>query len=410
MLAAGRAAARALARKASHAGGTASAAAQLARRRQSTLSAREAEALKGFPTVDVGGLFPDASVERRAAAHAELRNALVDENAPGFFYALNAPETLNAKYLDSVYAFVEDAHSLPLRTKARFADPERGSGELGAAYNGPDVGYLEPSYDGVSVAAASAWDYSPEGAKKAGEDWDADLPAYFRETMEDLYQRQNGVGRAVLTGIAEVLDLPPQTFSDSFDRGDLGTIRLISYPGFEPPVHTFSAANANSGDHAWTYSDDEEDDDDVCRADVGIAPHTDFEAFTLMHQDAPGLQLLSRTELEKGQDAAWIDAPVVDAFIVIVGDILERYTNGVLRATPHRVVRRSSSRRSIIRFNAVAPDAVVAPLPKFGAPKYSPVTMDEHMATTLGNLRKGVPSWDAATNTSRSATYDYGCA
>ena len=148
----------------------------------------------------------------------------------------------------------------------------------------------------------------------------------------------------------------------------------------------------------------------MCRADVGIAPHTDFEAFTLMHQDAPGLQLLSRNELEKGTDGVWLDAPVVDAFIVIVGDILERYTNGVLRATPHRVVRRSASRRSIIRFNAVAPDAVVAPLPKFGTPKYSPVTMDEHMATTLGNLRKGVPSWDAATNTSRSATYDYGCA
>ena len=226
--------------------------------------------------------------------------------------------------------------------------------------------------------------------------------------MEDLYERQNGVGRAVLTGIAEVLDLPPSTFSDSFNKGDLGTIRLISYPGFEKPVHTFSAANANSGDHAWTYYDDDDDDEDMCRADVGIAPHTDFEAFTLMHQDAPGLQLLSRGELEKGKDGVWLDAPVVDAFIVIVGDILERYTNGVLRATPHRVVRRSASRRSIIRFNAVAPDAVVAPLPEFGIPKYSPVTMDTHMATTLGNLRKGVPSWDAQTNTSRSATYDYG--
>ena len=400
---------RALARSASHRGSTS--AAQLARRRQSTLSAREAEALKGFPTVDVGGLFPDASSERRDAAHAELKKALIDEDAPGFFYALNAPETLNARYLDSVYAFVEDAHALPLRTKARFADPERGSGELGAAYNGPDVGYLEPSYDGISVAAASAWDYSPEGAKKAGEHWDAELPKYFRETMEDLYERQNSVGRAVLTGIAEVLDLPPSTFSESFDRGDLGTIRLISYPGFDKPVHTFSAANANSGDHAWTYyDDDDDDDDDLCQADIGIAPHTDFEAFTLMHQDAPGLQLLSRNELEKGKDGVWLDAPVVDAFIVIVGDILERYTNGVLRATPHRVVRRSASRRSIIRFNAVAPDAVVAPLPAFGEPKYSPVTMDEHMATTLGNLRKGVPSWDAQTNTSRSATYDYGCA
>ena len=61
------------------------------------------------------------------------------------------------------------------------------------------------------VAAASAWDYSPEGAKKAGDNWDAD-PAYFLETMEDLYQRQNGVGRAVLTGIAEVFEFTPNDF------------------------------------------------------------------------------------------------------------------------------------------------------------------------------------------------------
>ena len=85
MLAASSIARRALARKASQRGGTASA--QLARRCQSTLSAREAEALKGFPTVDVGGLFPDASSDRRDAAHAELRQALIDEGAPGFFYA-----------------------------------------------------------------------------------------------------------------------------------------------------------------------------------------------------------------------------------------------------------------------------------------------------------------------------------
>ena len=122
MLAARRVAGSALPRKASQRGGTASAAAQLARRCQSTLSAEDTEALKGFPTVDVGGLFPDASSDRRDAAHAELRQALVDEDAPGFFYALNAPEQLNAKYLDSVYAFVEDAQKRvegdPVRLKA----------------------------------------------------------------------------------------------------------------------------------------------------------------------------------------------------------------------------------------------------------------------------------------------------
>jgi isopenicillin N synthase-like dioxygenase len=54
--------------------------------------------------------------------------------------------------------------------------------------------------------------------------------------------------------------LPPQTFADYFEAGDMGTIRLIHYPGSgEAPA-----------------------------ADVFIAPHTDIEAFTLMHQDAPG--------------------------------------------------------------------------------------------------------------------------
>ena len=143
------------------------------------------------------------------------------------------------------------------------------------------------------------------------------------------------------------------------------------------PVHTFSAANANSGDHAWTYSDDEEDDDDVCRADVGIAPHTDFEAFTLMHQDAPGLQLLSRTELEKGRMGS--------------GSTRRSSTRSLSlwatssRVHEWRVARDAAPRRAAVvlatidhTFNAVAPDAVVAPLPKFGTPKYSPSPWAEH--------------------------------
>ena len=110
------------------------------------------------------------------------------------------------------------------------------------------------------------------------------------------------------------------------------------------------------------------------------------------------------------KDSQWLDAPVSDDFVVIIGDILERYTNGVLQATPHRVVRRAQPRRSIIRFNAVAPDTLVQPLPNFcrhEPPKYTPVTMQRHMDTTLGNLRRGVPCWDAKSNTSNSATYRY---
>ena len=51
--------------------------------------------------------------------------------------------------------------------------------------------------------------------------------------------------------------------------------------------------------------------------------------------------------------------------MVIVGDVLERLTNGVLRATPHRVKLTEHPRNSIIRFTALHPDTVVAPLPQF---------------------------------------------
>jgi isopenicillin N synthase-like dioxygenase len=97
--------------------------------------------------------------------------------------------------------------------------------------------------------------------------------------------------------------------------------------------------------------------------------------------------------------------------VVIVGDVLERLTNGVLRATPHRVKLTEHTRNSIIRFNALHPDAIVAPLPAFVSDDrpaaYTPVTMRNHMETTIRNLEKGIPAWDNEQNVSRTATYVY---
>lgn len=98
-------------------------------------------------------------------------------------------------------------------------------------------------------------------------------------------------------------------------------------------------------------------------------------------------------------------------FVVIVGDVLERFTNGVLRATPHRVKVTPHTRRSIIRFNAVREDVVVKPLAAFlsaDAPSlYSPVTMKRHMETTMRNLEAGMPAWDEKARRSVTATRHY---
>ena len=58
-----------------------------------------------------------------------------------------------------------------------------------------------------------------------------------------------------------------------------------------------------------------------------------------------------------------------------VGDVLERFTNGTWLATPHRVLQTAAPRSSIVRFNAVAPETLVYPLPRFVGegrpPKYT---------------------------------------
>ena len=135
-----------------------------------------------------------------------------------------------------------------------------------------------------------------------------------------------------------------------------------------------------------------------------------------MHQNAPGLQLMRRSpNAPPGapMHSDWVDAPVRPAeFLVIIGDMLERLTNGYLLATPHRVLPTAHRRDSIIRFNAFGPRTLIAPLKPFVTAeypvRYSAVLMKQHMETTMQNLADGLGSWDPQQSRSRSAAYDYG--
>ena len=90
----------------------------------------------------------------------------------------------------------------------------------------------------------------------------------------------------------------------------------------------------------------------------GSAPHTDFGAITIVAQDdVAGLQVLTPA----GQ---WLDVPVIEnAFIVNVGDMLHRWSNGILKSTPHRVINRTGKERySCAFFYDPYVDTVVKPL------------------------------------------------
>ena len=112
---------------------------------------------------------------------------------------------------------------------------------------------------------------------------------------------------------------------------------------------------------------------------VRVAPHTDHGGVTVLHSDdAPG-------GLEVAFDRGGWQPVVVPpgALLVQVGDLLERWSNGRLRATPHRVVNPPSGagerarRLSLVYFHHPRLDLVVRPSEGTGSPESARTTAYE---------------------------------
>jgi len=90
--------------------------------------------------------------------------------------------------------------------------------------------------------------------------------------------------------------------------------------------------------------------------DMNMGAHTDYECFTILHQRQAGLQVLNSNN-------QWLDAPVVKGgYAINIGDMLETWTNGAFRATPHRVINSGKERFSMPFFVAANFDATIEPL------------------------------------------------
>jgi isopenicillin N synthase-like dioxygenase len=113
-------------------------------------------------------------------------------------------------------------------------------------------------------------------------------------------------------------------------------------------------------------------------------PHTDHGVLTLLYRpDEPG-------GLEVQAQGRWWRVPFLAGSLVLnVGDLLERWTGGVLRATPHRVVTPAGAaamvrRQSVGYVQQPNPDALVEPAPALhGVPqglRYRPVRAGVHIS------------------------------
>ena len=160
--------------------------------------------------------------------------------------------------------------------------------------------------------------------------WPDRAAPFLREAILPYYDAVMALGQRILTCLAKGLGADPDIFMRAYER-PLGRGQLVYYPALGEA--------------------------DVTAQRFGAAEHSDFGVLTILRQDdLGGLQVRNRSD-------EWIEAmPIDNTFVCNIGDLLERWTNGRLVSTPHRVLNRSGkSRFSIPIFCDPSSDAVVDP-------------------------------------------------
>ena len=207
--------------------------------------------------------------------------------------------------------------------------------------------YSEPAYQPGTISSLEAYDLGITEINGIGR-WPS--LSGFREDVSACWSEYLALADNVLEVLALAAGIEQDFFVTRCSSRELNSMRLLHYTEDLQP-------HRDEG--------------------VGIAAHTDFECITLLYQSASGLEL-------RNINGDWLDAPVGnDRIIVMLDDMLERWTNGFFKATGHRVRETDEKRFSIAMFSAVNPELTVEPLDEFVSAScpanYTPVTQAEHL-------------------------------
>jgi isopenicillin N synthase-like dioxygenase len=156
---------------------------------------------------------------------------------------------------------------------------------------------------------------------------------------------------------ALALGLPEDFFADKIDR-HISRLRVRNYPA---PLEAPKPGQLRAG------------------------AHCDYGSLTILRaEDKPGgLQVMNKA-------GRWVDVPIApDSYIIDIGELMARWTNGRWAANLHRVVNPpadqavGSRRSSLVFFHNPNYDAPVSALPGTVAdgetPRFPPTTSGEHL-------------------------------
>lgn len=305
-----------------------------------------------LPVIDMSAIA-DPAGERAVAQHLDRAFSRT-----GFCYFTNigVPLQLVADVFDQSRRF----HALPEPVKRALA------------MNGTHRGYMAPKTSVIvtsTVARVTRPNFSeslmlmhevPADDPRYGTEvhgpnqWPADIPG-FQETMQAYDAAMAAFGQRLLRPMALALGLDADWMKPFFSRPTT-FLRLLHYP--PQPV---------------------DDADDA----FGSAPHTDYGFVTILAQDSSGGLSVRR------KDGSWMPAPPIPGtWVVNVGDMLARWTNGRWQSTPHRVKNLSGrDRYSCPFFFDMDTDATIACVPTCATadnpPREPPVRYGDYLMERL---------------------------
>jgi isopenicillin N synthase-like dioxygenase len=270
-----------------------------------------------IPVIDIATLRSDDPIKRMLCARRIGRVC----REVGFFYIVGhgVDRTLVAQTFAAAAAFF----ALPTEVKMCVGDRSRrycGYLPLGGDMTNPAAGPDRRELFGISLDTP-ATDFRVRAGKPSRErnQWLA-APPGFRSILTAYYKSLCELGTLISRGFSLALDLPENYFARRLRR-PTANLRIIHYPT-NGQVAT-QAAGPN----------------------LGCGAHTDNGYLTILAQDNEGgLQV-------RNPAGRWIDAlPIEGSFVCNIGDTLARWTDNMMRPTPHRVIHRSLNSRYSISF------------------------------------------------------------
>ena len=326
--------------------------------------------LRGIPTIDLGGEL-DAVVAQLAHACTEVGffqivghgvdDAVLDAawSTVRAFFDLPLADRLAAARRDpaDAYGYVPIAAESLARSLDAVGkrDAATDSGTASESITGPDqketynIGPVDP-LDREPADAGEAWAFGDTP-------WPPALPA-LRPAWEAYFREMLALAGRLMSLFARALALPPDHFDHLIDESP-SALRALNYPAQHetPPPGSIRAG-----------------------------AHTDYGTLTILRQDdaAGGL------EVHDHRTGTWLPAPYVPgAFVVNLGDLMQRWTNDRWRSTLHRVVNPpapagpASRRQSMAFFHNANYHCVVECLPSCldptGAARHEPVIAGPHL-------------------------------